>query len=78
MISTDLNDHGGLLRCGKCGLQQPLGDANARTFGGLGWPEHCGETMIWVTQRQLDDGIKLTINGQPVSGGNVKITRTQR
>ena len=50
-IGTDLAVAGGVLRCSKCSAEQPLGDVGLHL--GHGWPACCGQTMTWVTQRQL-------------------------
>ena len=42
---------GGILRCGECGAEQPLGDAGGHLR--RGWPKCCGLTMTWVTLKQL-------------------------
>lgn len=55
-MSTGLSAFGGYLRCEECGHTAPLGDPDARVFGGVGWPKHCGYTMRWWTQRQINDG----------------------
>jgi hypothetical protein len=50
-IGQDLDARGGLLRCHRCKREQPM-----RGAGGYlrdGWPECCGETMEWLTARQL-------------------------
>lgn len=54
-IAAELQVFGGLLRCTKCGLELPLGEVGPRLRHG--WPRHCGYTMRWVTQRQLDEEI---------------------
>ena len=51
LIGADLAPAGGILRCGTCGTEQPLGDVGHHL--GHGWPQHCGLTMTWVTQRML-------------------------
>jgi hypothetical protein len=51
-IGADLSGHGGVLRCtGDCKREQELGDIAAYLRDG--WPECCGYTMTWVTQRLL-------------------------
>ena len=52
-IAADLERFGGILRCGTCGREQPLGDVGAHTR--QGWPKCCEHTMSWVTQRELDE-----------------------
>lgn len=44
--------HGGYLRCEYCGHRAALRSEYWRT----GWPQHCGYTMRWWTQRQIDAG----------------------
>ena len=45
---------GGLLRCHHCGGERELdGEKIARYFD-EGWPRCCGQTMEWITDRQLD------------------------
>lgn len=53
LIAADLTAFGGILRCSKCHREQPLGEADIASNLRHGWPRCCGETMIWVTQRQL-------------------------
>ena len=52
-IGADLQGFGGILRCTVCGHEEPLGEV-ARSLR-HGWKKHCGYTMRWVTQRQLDE-----------------------
>jgi hypothetical protein len=52
-IAADLSGFGGILRCTECGWTRPLGDVACRLRSG--WPECCGYTMTWVTQRELDE-----------------------
>jgi hypothetical protein len=49
----DLTDlHGGYLRCEQCGSRRsPMG-----TYLQFGWPDHCGQTMVWWTRQQIDAG----------------------
>lgn len=47
-----LKKFGGLLRCMTCGREDSLGDPDARV-NGEGWPRCCGQTMRWITERQL-------------------------
>lgn len=49
--AADLMTAGGILRCGTCGGERPLGDVAG--YLGHGWPQHCGQTMTWVTLKQL-------------------------
>ncbi|HEY6493291.1 MAG TPA: hypothetical protein VIZ43_08465 [Trebonia sp.] len=50
-IGADLAVLGGILRCGKCGTGQPLGDVADHLSNG--WPSCCGQTMTWVTAKML-------------------------
>jgi hypothetical protein len=52
-IGADLAEAGGLLRCGGCGTEQPLGDVADHLRNG--WPQCCGYTMLWMTQRLLNE-----------------------
>jgi hypothetical protein len=36
-----------------CGLEVPLNPNNIGYYLSNGWPEHCGYTMSWVTERLL-------------------------
>jgi len=45
---------GGFLRCETCGTTLDLGDPGEHVS--LGWPSHCGYTMRWWTQSQIDAG----------------------
>lgn len=51
---TDLQAFGGFLQCGACGHREELGDVGSRLRDG--WPQCCGYTMTWWTQRQIDAG----------------------
>lgn len=51
VIAADLSVFGGILRCGTCKAEQPLGDPGP--YIRHGWPQCCGQTMTWVTQKQL-------------------------
>ncbi len=53
-IAEKLEPLGGFLRCEECHHVVPLGDVGKRL--GQGWPKHCGYTMRWWTQRQVDAG----------------------
>lgn len=61
--AADLAVAGGILRCGECGAEQPLGDVAAHL--GHGWPKCDGLTMTWVTlkqlaaEREIPDGYEL-------------------
>ena len=54
-LSDALSGFGGYLRCRTCGHSEDLGDPGRRVTG-EGWPQCCGYTMEWITQRQIDDG----------------------
>lgn len=63
-VAGDLALFGGVLRCGTCGAEQPLGDVAA--YLSRGWPQHCGATMTWVTlkllaaeRREVPEGYEL-------------------
>lgn len=53
-IGTDLQSFGGFLQCGTCGHRRPLGSVGHKLRHG--WPQCCGYTMTWWTQRQIDAG----------------------
>lgn len=44
------------LECSTCHQRQRVGDATARTVGGIGWPKCCGQTMrLWtVAEVEVD------------------------
>jgi hypothetical protein len=50
-VAADLAVAGGVLRCGTCKREQPLGDVASHVRHG--WPRCCGQTMTWVTRRML-------------------------
>ena len=54
-IGSDLAALGGLLRCMHCGYEQPLNAEQIGKYLAKGWPEHCGSTMRWITQNNLDE-----------------------
>ena len=51
VIGQDLDARGGVLRCRRCKREQPMAGAHGHLR--TGWPECCGETMEWLTARQL-------------------------
>lgn len=56
-IGGELARLGGVLRCRACGAERAL--SSPTQIGGYldsGWPMCHGETMEWLTQRQLDAG----------------------
>ena len=53
-IAGDLESLGGYLRCEVCGHCRVKGDVSHNLAAG--WPKHCGYTMRWWTQRQIDAG----------------------
>lgn len=55
VLAESVNGFGGILRCGTCGATAPLGNAGERLTR-IGWPQCCGYTMTWWTQRQIDAG----------------------
>lgn len=52
-IGKDLEELGGVLRCMKCGYEQPLEEGDCAHYLTHGWKKHCGQTMRWVTARDL-------------------------
>ena len=47
--------YGGELRCEKCGIKiKPLKN-DIVTFLQSGWPRHCGETMRYVSAKELTE-----------------------
>jgi hypothetical protein len=55
-IAADLSGFGGILRCtGECGRREELDRARIEACLRHGWPECCGHSMRWVTQRELDE-----------------------
>lgn len=58
-IAGELMGFGGLLRCSVCGEKEHFGRiaTNLRS----GWPKHCGFTMSWVTEKQLQEEAKLSL-----------------
>jgi len=62
-IGADLSMLGGVLRCGECGAEQPVGDVAGHLAHG--WPKCHGQTMTWVTlkmlaaEREVPDGYEL-------------------
>lgn len=77
---------GGVLRCGACGAERPLGDV-ARYLS-RGWPGHCGATMTWVTtrtilaeRRTIPDGHELVAvasSGWRVEPGKLCVGKARR
>ena len=55
-MGNDLAKLGGVLRSNKCGHEQTMTADQIAAYLRRGWPEHCGHTMRWVTQRELDAG----------------------
>lgn len=51
-IGSELKGFGGHLNCETCGHQQELG--NAGKYMRTGWPKHCGQTLRWITQNEID------------------------
>jgi hypothetical protein len=63
-LAADMAVAGGILRCGACGSEQPVGDIAANLT--TGWPRCHGLTMTWVTlkllaaeTREVPDGYEL-------------------
>lgn len=50
-LGAELDAMGGVLRCDRCGTEEPMKGAGA--YLRSGWPRCCGYTMTWVTARQL-------------------------
>jgi hypothetical protein len=50
-IAAGLSLFGGILRCGTCGREQPVGNVGPHLRSG--WPKCCGLTMSWVTLKLL-------------------------
>ena len=62
--ALDLSLFGGVLRCGACRAEQPVGDIAESLRNG--WPRCHGQTMAWVTlaglaaeRREVPDGYEL-------------------
>lgn len=55
-VAESLHGFGGFLRCEECGYRPfvALTDADTTHYLANGWPRHCGYTMRWWTQRQID------------------------
>lgn len=53
-LGDSVTGFGGFLRCETCGHKRVLGDVGDKLAHG--WPKHCGYTMRWWTQRQIDAG----------------------
>lgn len=53
--ANDLAHFGGILRCKRCGKEQSLSTDQIAEYLATGWPMCCNESMLWVTQRQLDE-----------------------
>lgn len=62
-LTNDLSALGGLLRCTTCGHEQPLNKPAIAQYMQTGWPEHCGYTMTWVTQRLLNQEVAEKATG---------------
>jgi hypothetical protein len=54
VIGGKVSPLGGLLRCETCGRTRDLVNVSAKLRNG--WPKHCGYTMRWWTQRQINAG----------------------
>lgn len=55
-ITDSLDQFGGFLRCETCGSIKELEVGAAGRYTRKGWPECCGRTMRWWTQKQIDNG----------------------
>jgi hypothetical protein len=47
--------YGGELRCEKCGIKIKPNKHDIAVFLQSGWPYHCGETMRYVSAKELDE-----------------------
>lgn len=56
VIGSELDQFGGILRCETCRLKVSMETGRAGRHLAGGWPECCGYTMRWWTQRQIDAG----------------------
>jgi len=54
-IAASLRHFGGVLRCHNCKFERRLDGRKINRYLSSGWPQHCGMTMEWVTQRLLDE-----------------------
>lgn len=52
-IEADIKPLGGVLRCRQCGYETQIADEPLGQYLAQGWPQCCGETRIWITDRQL-------------------------
>jgi len=50
-MANSLADFGGHLECESCGRVEPFGGIAVKLAHG--WPECCGYTMRWWTQKEL-------------------------
>lgn len=57
-VYHSLDGFGGYLRCETCQTRLELGEPSEHLRHG--WPTHCGQTMRWWTQRQVDAGEDAT------------------
>jgi hypothetical protein len=53
-IGAELQSLGGILRCTVCKREEPL--MSVAMYLQHGWPRCHSVTMLWVTQKQLDEG----------------------
>jgi hypothetical protein len=66
-IGASLDQFGGVLRCETCGRVSEMEAGAAGRYTAKGWPSHCGYTMRWWTQRQIDDGEMTPLPGHAVT-----------
>lgn len=55
-IGAALDPFDGFLRCEECGHERQMQKGDAGYYTSKGWPKHCGYSMRWWTQRQVDAG----------------------
>lgn len=55
-VAQELADHvGGILRCSTCRRSEVIDGQNVARYLQDGWPKCCGQTMLWMTRRQLEE-----------------------
>ena len=67
-IGAALDPFGGFLRCESCGHERQMVKGDAGYYTAKGWPKHCGHSMHWWTQRQIDAGEVPAYVTSPGSG----------
>jgi len=53
-VTKELDSLGGHLECTKCHKTKQLSKNKISYYLSNGWPECCGQTMQWYTQKELD------------------------